>query len=128
MYRSNHRKRGTSAVSLVPKFTFVLIVQTCTWGRGQKSSGSAKLPDRPPTPTYRTHTDILTLSSGTQDRLCGPAHRVLHSSALCPDEGVSDKAQTGEVDPGVQRQRVCVFCFSLFPGCKTFIDTYHRAT
>lgn len=43
---------------------------------------------------------------------------MLHSSALCPDEGVSDKAQTGEVDPGVQRQRVCMFCFSLFQGAK----------
>lgn len=62
MYRSNHRKRGTSAVSLVPKFTFVLIVQTCTWGRGQMSSGSAKRPDRPPTPTYlpTAHTHIYT--------------------------------------------------------------------
>lgn len=64
---------------------------------------------------------LLTLSSGTLDRLCGPAHRVLHSSALCPDEGVSHKAQRGELDPGVQRQRVFVFLslsFLIFQGAK----------
>lgn len=133
MYRSNHRKGGTSAVSLIPKFTFVLIVQTCTWGRGQMSQGwRSFLTGHPHLPRALTHAHTQTLSSGIQDRLCGPAHRVLHSSALCPDEGVSYKAQTGEVDPGVQRRRLCV-CFSLFfsllfPGCKTIIDTYHRAT
>ena len=37
-----------------------------------------------------------------------------HTSALCPDEGVSHEARTGELDPGVQRQRVCVFFFSFF--------------
>lgn len=135
MYRFTHsedrnvqeqpQKRGTSAASLV---TFVLIVQTCTWGRGQTSRGRRSfLTGHPHLP--HTHIHVLTLSSGAQDRLCGPAHRVLHPSALCPDEGVSDKAQTGESDPGVQRQRVCsFFSFLILPGCKTFIDTYHRAT
>jgi len=118
------QKRSTSAVSLVPKFTFVLIVQTCTWGQRPKCPRAGEFLHEASwqaTYTYRTHTyiHVLTLSSGTQDRLCGPAHRVLHSSALCPDEGVSDKAQTGELDPGVQRQRcVFVFLFFNFQGAK----------
>lgn len=133
MYRSNHRKGGTSAVSR-PEIHLCAHSSDLYMGQRPDVPGLAKLPNRPPTPTTRTHTrtHAETLSSGIQDRLCGPAHRVPHSSALCPDEGVSYKAQTGEVDPGVQRRRLCV-CFSLFfsllfPGCKTIIDTYHRAT
>lgn len=73
--------------------------------------GLAKLPDRPPTPTAHTLTHTHKHSAVVLRTDCGPAHRVLHSSALCPDEGVSHKAQTGEVDPGVQRQRVCLLFF-----------------
>lgn len=68
-------------------------------------------PNVPGPPTSTAHARTLTLSSGTQDRLCGPAHRALRSSACRPDEGVSAKTQTGELDPGVQK--LCVGC-SLF--------------
>lgn len=126
MYRFTHsedrnvqeqpQKRGH--VSGVSRPEIHLCAHSSDLYMGQRPDvpGLAKLPNRPPTPTHahsHTHTHAQTLSSGIQDRLCGPAHRVLHSSALCPDEGVSDKAQTGEVDPGVQRRRLCV-CFSLF--------------
>lgn len=116
MYRSNHRNRGTSVASLVPKFTFVLIVQTCKWVGGPISQGRQSFLTGH---IQLLHAHILTLRTAVVlrlDRLCGPAHRVLHPSALSPDEGASDKAQTGEVDPGAHR-RVCVG-FSLLQGAK----------
>lgn len=39
---------------------------------------------------------------------------MLRSSALGPDEGVSQKARPGEPDPGVQRDSVGVLDLSLF--------------
>lgn len=65
-----------------------------------------ELPDRPRTPTYthaRTHTHVLTL-------------RVLHSWALCPDEGVSNKKPKQEIQEC--RDGVCAFEFLFIQGAK----------
>lgn len=77
-------------------------------GQRPNVPGLTKFPDRPPTPTAHTHT-----CTNTQDRLCGPAHRVLHSSALCPDEGVSDKGPNRRAGAR-SAETACVVCFSLF--------------
>lgn len=109
MYRSNHRKRGTSAASLVPKFTFCAHSSDLYMGgRGQTSQGRRSfLSGHPHLP--HAHIHVLTLSSGTQDRLCGPAHRVLFSSALCLDKRASKQGSRIQEC----RDSVCV-CFSFF--------------
>lgn len=122
MYRSNHRKRGTSAVSLVPKFTFVLIVHGPVHGggggeegggrggrRGQMSQGRRSFLTGHP---HLPHTHTLTLSSGTQDRtVWARTHRAAFIGSL---SGWRSVRWSPNRRGGSRSAETACVCFSFF--------------
>lgn len=88
MYRSNHRKRGTSAASLGPKIHLCAHSSDLYMGQGPKVTGSAEL-SRQATHTYRTHTYTEHLAVVLRTDCVGPhteccVHRLSVQMKECP--------------------------------------------
>lgn len=92
--------------------------------------GLAKLPDRPPTPTAHTLTHTHKHSAVVLRTDCVGPHTecCIHQLSVQMKECPIKPKQERWIQECRDSVCVCFSFFFLFPGCKTFIDTYHRAT